>query len=506
MRVTGTQIIKNGSLLDQTTGQCRRADILIDNGVISAITEPEAVTNEAAGVIDARGMMLIPGLVNGHTHGHAALAKGRGARWTLELLLNAGPWISGQRKHEDNYLSAKLNAAEMILKGCTTAYDMPFEIPCPTPAGVSAIARAYSDVGMRALIAPMMADRSLFQFVPGLMDSLPPELRPAATKARFPSVETIMENCRTFLRDWSFDTDMVRPGLGPTIAIACSDELLVLCRDLAREFDVPLQMHLLESRVQAVAGMAMYGKTIVGHLEDLGLLSPAFTGAHGVWIDDQDDIARLADRGCSISHNAGANMQLGSGIAPIRKLLAGGVNVAIGTDGSNSSDQQNMFESMRLASMVSRLVTPSYDAWLSPLEVFRGATEGGAAAVGRRGKLGKLAPGFAADIVFLDLSSINYIPLNNALNQIVNCEDSRSVTSVMIAGRMVLDKHRFTTFDYAKLVEDVSRVRDELEERTADARKTAESLESHVGNFCVGFGQGSYHASRTCWCPPAVAL
>jgi 5-methylthioadenosine/S-adenosylhomocysteine deaminase len=103
--------------------------------------------------IDARGMLLHPGLINAHTHAHGNLAKGMGDRWTLELLLTAASWINGNRSAEDRHLSAKIGAVEMVLKGCTAAYDLPLELPAPTHEGVESLGRAYADVGMRAVIA-----------------------------------------------------------------------------------------------------------------------------------------------------------------------------------------------------------------------------------------------------------------------------------------------------------------------------------------------------------------
>lgn len=116
---------------------------------------------DTATIFEAADRMAMPGLINAHSHGHGALAKGLGDQWTLELLLNAGPWINAGRMLEDKYLSAQLNAAEMVRKGCTAVYDLYAEFPVPSPEGMHAVASAYADVGMRAVIAPMVADRSL---------------------------------------------------------------------------------------------------------------------------------------------------------------------------------------------------------------------------------------------------------------------------------------------------------------------------------------------------------
>jgi len=143
--------------------------------------------------VDARGKLLHPGLINAHTHAHGNLAKGMGDRWTLELLLTTGPWISGGRSLEEKHLSAKLGAVEMVLKGCTACYDLPLEWPAPTAEGLGAVGSAYAAVGMRAVVAPMVADRTFFEAVPGLMEVLPPPLQHDVEKETFEAEREIVD-------------------------------------------------------------------------------------------------------------------------------------------------------------------------------------------------------------------------------------------------------------------------------------------------------------------------
>src|SRR6185369_1158539 len=183
----------------------------------------------------------------------------------------------------------------------------------------------------------------------------------------------------------------------------------------------------------AVAGLRIYGKTITAHLKSLGVLGPNFTAAHGVWLDDSD-MHLLADAGASVAHNPASNMRYGSGMAAVRRMRDAGLNVGIGTDSRTCSDNLNMFEALRLASFVSRVQGPDYKRWLTTDEVLRMGTIEGAKLLGFEGKLGELKPGFKADIVFLDRFNLNYVPLNNAVNQVVNAEDGTGVESVMIGG------------------------------------------------------------------------
>jgi 5-methylthioadenosine/S-adenosylhomocysteine deaminase len=488
-------VIRGGRVLDLRRRTAPATDILIEGDTIRDVGAPGMEAPPGARAIDASDRLVIPGLVNAHTHGHGSFAKGMGDRWSLELLLNAGPWISGSRTLEDKYLATLLNAAEMLRKGCTAAYDLTFEFPAPTPEGIGAVARAYADIGLRAVVAPMMADRTLYQAVPGLMDALPGGLRRDVERVRLAPHEASLAACRRVLHDWQQDRARIRPALAPTIPHHCSDEFWTAARDVARDYEVGLHTHLAESKVQAIAGMRRYNRTLAAHLDSLGVLGPRFTGAHGVWLDE-DDMRRLADRGASIAHNPGSNLRLGSGVAPVRRLRDLGVNVGIGSDGSSSSDNQNMFEAMRTASFVSRVQDPDTATWLSTDEAVEMATEGGARALGFGDAIGRIAPGFKADLVFLDLGDLNYVPLNDPVNQIVHCEDGSAVGGVMVGGRMVLEGGRLTTIDEAKLRRDVERAIERLRAASAPLKELALSLEGAVENYCVGLSREPYHVQR----------
>ncbi len=493
-------VIRGGRLLDIGRHAAPLRDLLVEDGRIAAIGEPGMPAPEGAVTVDASDRLLMPGLINAHSHGHGALAKGLGDLWTLELLLNAAPWINGGRMMEDKYLSAQLTAAEMVLKGCTAVYDLYAEFPVPTVEGMAAVAKAYDDVGVRAVVAPMVADRSLFEAIPGLLDTLPEEHRSTVEAVRLAPAQAIIDACREVYETWSHDRDRVRPAIAPTIPLHCSRELLESCRDLAATYDIGLHSHLAESRIQAVAGIDAYGMTLTEYLDSLGILGPAFTAAHGVWLNDSD-IARLADQGASIAHNPGSNLRLGSGIAPSRRMLASGVNVGIGTDGAHCSDNQNMFEAMRFASFVSRVNDVDPERWLTTAEALRMATAGSAQALGLGGITGVLAEGFAADIVFLDLGNLNFVPFNDPTNQIVHSEDGSAVDSVMIGGKWVLRNRSFVTLDYARLRTDVENAVERLRASSAPMKATADKLADYVAGFCIASHRSrAYGIHRLCNC------
>jgi guanine deaminase len=488
-------ILRGGRVLDIAAGTADFADILIENDTIREIGPPGLAAPEAANLISARRRLLHPGLVNAHTHGHGNLAKGMGDRWTLELLLTAAPWISGGRSLDDKHLSTQLGAVEMVLKGCTACYDLSFEWPLPTAEGLEAAARAYAEIGMRAVVAPMVADRSFFEAIPGLAEALPPELQRRAAELRLPPGEATLAAVRAALGRWAADREQVRPAVAPTIPHHCSDSFIHGCAQLAREFDVGLHSHVGESKIQALTGVRRWGMTQTAHLDALGVLGPQFTVAHGVWLDD-DDMRRLGDHGASVAHNPGSNMRLGSGLADARAMLERRVNLGIGTDGANCSDNQNMYEAMRLASFVSKVRGPDWRRWLSTREAASAATEGSARALGFAGRIGRLAAGFKADIVMLDLDHPNWLPLNDPVNQLVHSEDASAVASVIIGGRLVVDERRVVGLDLGALARRAEAARERLAAANADHRRLYQALEPVVGSHCPGLARAPYHIHR----------
>src|SRR5476651_1160089 len=467
-------IIRGGKLLDAAKRKAVPVDILIKGDTIAEIGKPGLPAPAGATVIDARHRLMHPGLINAHTHGPGNLAKGMHDRWTLELLLTANQWTGIGRNLEDKYLSAKIGAAEMVLKGCTAAYDLAAEFPLPTVEGLSAMAKAYEEIGMRCVLAPMVADLSFFEAIPGLMDRLPPRLKKDVERFRLSPWKATAKQMKKALHGWRFKD--VHLAVAPTIPHHCTDEFLVACRDLSREYDVGVHTHVAESKVQVIAGYQRYGTSLTAHMDELGLVNERFTVAHGVWLDD-DDMKRLGDRGASVAHNPGSNMRLGSGLADVRGMLDRKVNVGIGTDGANCADNQNVYEAMRLASMASKVQGPDWEKWLGTDEAYYAATEGSPRALGLQKQIGKIATGYKADIVFLDLHHINWIPTNDPVNALVHTEDGTSVHSVMIGGRMIVQDHKLLTVDLAALAAKAEESRLRREKITAPAKKLYGRLE-----------------------------
>jgi len=486
-------VVSGGLVLVAGAPNADPADIVLEGDSIAAIVPPGQAQGDRT--IDASGRLIIPGLINAHTHGHGGLGKGIGDRMSLELLLNANYWIQGSRTNDDHYLSTLLSGIEMIRKGCTACYDLTAMLPVPTEEGLQEVARAYNDLGMRAVIAPMLADRTFYQAIPGLLDAFPPDLRPVAEGFKTATADAAMAPMRAAARNWNYPGDCLRLGLAPTIPLHCSDELMIACRDLAAEFGLPLQTHLAESPVQRTAAEQRYGSTLTAHLAKLGLIGSGFSGAHAVWLD-QTEMETIASLGGTLAHNPGSNLRLGNGIADMRRAVIAGVTVGVGTDGSSSSDNQNMFEAMRLAAFLSRAYDRPAAEWFSAAEALRLATEGSAAVLGMAGIIGKIAPGYKADLVFLDLDHVNLVPLNNAVQHLVNAEDGAAVRDVMIGGRFVMKDRELPGIDWPAIAARARGAASRLTEANAPVRAAAERLAPVVDHFCVGLGRCAHVLPR----------
>ena len=488
-------VVRGGRVLDVPDFGGDPADILIEGDSIRAVGPPDMAAPEDAVEVDAGDRLILPGLVNAHTHGDATLSKGLGDRWTLELLLNAAPMRRGGVELRDKALAARLAAAEMIQNGITACYDLFSEFPAPTPEGLEAVAGAYAEVGVRAVVAPLMADRSFWRAVPGLLGALPEELRRAVDGIAGVSGEAALERCRLAFERWSFDRDAARLALAPTIPHHCDDDFFRACRDLAREHGAGIHTHVAESKVQAVAGRRKFGKTLAAHLDDLGIIGPDFTAAHAVWVDD-DDLARLKDRGATVAHNPTSNMRLGVGLARVEAMRRRGLTVGLGTDTSTCSDALNLFEAMRLAVFSSRVQSPDPARWLGAEDAIEMATRGGARALGMADRIGRIAAGYLADLVFLDLGGLSYVPLHHPARQVVYEENGANVESVMVGGRFVYRERRHLTVDLARLRAEAAEAHERLEAANRESRDLVRRLEPAVSAFCVGLCREPFPVHR----------
>jgi guanine deaminase len=488
-------IIRNGRLVDGRNFNGDSLNILIENDTILEIVSPHTPIPKMATVIDAKGALILPGLINAHTHGDVSLAKGLGDRWSLELLLNASPLTSENFRLQDKSLAARLAAVEMVLYGCTACYDLFSDFPYPTLQSLEAVGEAYREVGIRAIIAPLMADRTFWTAVPGMIDTLPKDLRQKILDMNETPGDLVIDSVRDAIRNWPHAKDSIYLGLAPTIPYHCEASFFMSCRKLADEFGVRIHSHLAESKLQAVVGEKLFGCSLTEYLDGLGIVSSDFTAAHCVWLN-QSDIQRLADRGAHVAHNPTSNLRLGTGVAKTREMLKAGVNVGIGTDASTCSDALNMFEAMRMAAYVSRIHQPDPEYWLSAEDVLLMATEGSAKTLGLENHIGRIAPNYKADLVFIDTSAIQYIPLNNPVRQVVFQENGSGVKDVMVGGKFVVRNRQTTGVDYDDLRSQVSESITRIREASTSQESMVSDLAPLVNHFCVGLSRTKLPINR----------
>lgn len=477
-------IIRGGRILSDDGMQLIGADILIEDDRIEEVGRLESTQVDWT-VIDAHNRIVIPGLINSHTHGHNNLTRGSADNWTLEDLLNNGPVLLAGRSIEEQYLSAAIGAVEMLKTGCTSAYDLFMAIPAPTPEGCEAVVRAYADVGMRAVLAPAVADVVFYRTVPDLLDLLPPDLRATVEAIEAAPTEGLLRLAGEHVRRWDGHAGgRIRAAVAPTIPGQASEDLLIGFGRIAREYGVGFHTHLAESKVQAVYAQRRWGTTIAGHLDTLGLLSEHFCGAHSVWLTP-DDISTLASAGASVAHNPASNLKLGSGIAPVRELLDAGLTVGIGTDGSMSSDNQNLFEAMRFAALIGSVRYPHDTTnWIGAGDAWAMATTGGARLLGTAGDLGAIAPGRKADLVLLRADSVHLRPSTVPLHSLVYVETGASVDTVVVDGRIVVENGRVTTVDEGHLRAQAQEAAERIRAGNAAARLLAERLTPYLAAAC----------------------
>jgi guanine deaminase len=486
--------IVGGLVLRDARQPARLEDILIEDGRITALVPPGGLQGLPADrLIDASDRLVMPGLVNAHSHSHGTLGRGAVPDVALEGFLAASPSINGQRGLEDLALSATLTAVELLKKGCTAVFDMAAEGPGPSLAGLHAVAGAYAATGIRAVVAPMMADRTLYQAYPDLLAGLPSDLQAAMAVLRAADAADCLAVVRAAALDWPFDPAQVRLGVAPTIPLHCSDTFLQGCAALSAEFGLPLQTHLAESQLQAVHGARRYGRSLVAHLHALGVLGERMSVSHAIWIDEQD-MAMLARAGVTAVHNPLSNLRLGSGIAAVRAMLDQGLRVALGSDGANTSDTQNLFEAARLALGLSRVLGADEARWLNAGDVLHMATEASAQVLGWAGRIGRIAPDYQADLLLLDLTRPEYVPLRDVLAQMVHGESSAAVDCVLVGGRLVVEGGRVLTVDETALRQQAALAAQRLDAANLEGRHLAQALRPWVSAFCCG-------VARTAWQP-----
>lgn len=385
--------------------------------------------NGPAHVLLCEGFLAVPGLINGHTHSSEVLRRATTDCLTLDpWLAEVWPALDGMPP-EASAAAARLAAVEMLKSGTTAAVDHWRRFPVALE-NLEATAAAYQEVGLRAAIAVMVRDRP---HVPG---GPPPSQ----------DCEEQLAICEAAAGRWHRPSAGLSIMLGPSAAHRCSDTMLTMISKLADRLDLSVHAHLAEIRDHVRLSHALDGQGLVDRLEGNGLLSPRCSLAHAVWVDSAD-IERLARAGVTVIHNPVSNLKLGSGYAPVARMRARGVRVAMGTDGPASNDALNMFDAVKLAALLSRLGEEDTEKWLSATAVMEMTLHGGAAALGMHEALGRLAVGAPADIVLLKLDSPAMVPLGDPALHLTFCNPAAAVDTVIVNGKVVVRQGRMETAD-----------------------------------------------------------
>jgi cytosine/adenosine deaminase-related metal-dependent hydrolase len=427
-------------------------------------------------VIDASRSLVIPGLVDAHSHLYGSLVPGLIDRMPLDVRRPFLAVCTEGWNERDTWVSTMLGLFRMLRHGTTTVLDNGAQgIDATVPA-----IRAHLESGVRAIVGPMVADRPVTETMPGYVERLPDALRADALAAAAPVPgRELVERCVAIARQWHGTEGRISVCLSPWTPFGCTDEMLSLIAEASAAHRLPIHTHLLETRPQAVAARRLYGRSMVEHAAALGLLSPRFLGAHGVWLGDRD-LDLLAEHGAAISHNPLSNLYLGSGIARVPELRRRGVAVGIGSDGPNCGSTTSLFEVMKLAALIHRLGEREADRWIGPRDAFRMATIGGARALGLEAEIGSIEPGKRADLVMLDARAPAFVPLNDPVWQLVYGESGTSVERVIVDGAVVFEQGRPTRFDGDAIVAEAAELGRHLAARVQPALTRMAPLEPYL--------------------------
>ena len=357
-------------------------DLLIEDGRIAAIGRNIDVPPDSE-VIDASGKLVMPGLVNAHTHSAEMFLRARYEKLPLELwLLYAYPFLrAGPPPPRILYLRSMLLAMESIRSGVTTIVDHFFDPPQHDLARLGEAVRAYDEIGIRATVSSAVMNIHPLDSLPFAREVVPDDLQALLKFGPPVTPHDYIEYCASAYRAFHGRKGRISFMVAPSAPQRCTPDIMRACRDFATDRGIPYHSHVLETRTQAVTGHLHYGKSLIAHMNDLGLLKTGTTIAHGVWLNSAD-IDMLARTGVSVVHNVIANLKLGSGTAPVRRLIDSGVNVSLGSDGASSNDTVRIFDAMRIAALIHSTPDRHHTEWLAAADVLRMATINGARSAG----------------------------------------------------------------------------------------------------------------------------
>ncbi len=427
-----TLIVTGGTVLTQDSAHriLTPGAIAINNTDIVDIDTPAniAAKYQAAETIDARDQIVLPGLIN--THSHAPMVMYRGLADDLALMdwLNTYifPAEAKTVSPELVRVGTRLAAVEMIESGTTAYADMYyFE---------EEIAKATFEAGLRGVLG-----ETVIQF------PVADAKTPAEALAR----------AERFIKEFK-DNGLVVPAVAPHALYTNDTATLVASAALARKYNVPMLIHFAETEDEVKVAREKYQMTPTAYLDSIGVLGPTTIGAHGVWVNDAD-IAILKARGVGVAHNPESNMKLASGAAPVTKYLAAGVKLGLGTDGAASNNDLDMFESMRQASFLAKHST--HDPTAVPAQAALDmATMGGARVLGMEKTIGSLEVGKHADLITVSMRAARQTPMYDPVSHLVYVTRGDDVRTTIVNGKILMKDRQLKTLDRAAVIADANRL------------------------------------------------
>ena len=404
--------------------------VAIDGDTIVGVDAPDAIARQftAADTISAVDDIVLPGLINTHTHAPMVMYRGLADDLALMDWLNQYifPAEAKTVSPEMVRVGTRLAALEMIESGTTTYADMYyFE---------EEIAKATRDAGLRGVLG-----ETIIQF------PVADAKTPAEGLAR----------AERFIREFKDDA-LIVPSVAPHAMYTNDATTLRASAALGRKYGVPVLIHLAETEDELRISRKDHQMTPAAYLESIGFWGPRTLAAHGVWVDDAD-IAILKRRGVAVSHNPESNMKLASGTAPVVKYLEEGVTLGLGTDGAASNNDLDMFEAMRQASFLAKHA--AHDPTAVPARAALDlATRGGARALGMEQLVGSLEPGRRADLITVSVAAARQTPLYDPVSHLVYTTRGDDVRTTIVNGKVLMRDRRVRTLDRAAVIADANRL------------------------------------------------
>ena len=416
-------MITSGTILtmDSKNAVVENGFICICGENITHIGNKDQASFKAEKIIDAGGGLILPGLVNGHTHAAMSLFRGLADDLPLMEWLNNYIFPVENRMDEDFiYTGTLLALAEMIMSGTTTFCDMYlFE---------DKVATAARKAGVRCLVGEVLYD---------------------FPSPNYGSVEKGLEYTESLIRKWRNDP-IVSIAVEPHSLYTCSPDLLIASNELALKYNVPLIIHVAEALSEIAEIKEKYAKTPVEHLESLGLLGNHLIADHCVHVE-KSDIQTMAACDVKVVHTPESNMKLACGIAPVPELLAQGVTVGLGTDGCASNNNLDLFAEMDMTAKLHKVRTMDPTV-MDALSVLKMATIEGAKALGFGDITGSLEVGKKADVIVIDTHKPHLTPMYNATSHLVYAASGKDVRHSIINGQVVMEDRKLLTLDLAEVI------------------------------------------------------